>query len=133
MGSKTRTVNNPTVLTEQGQEQFDFAAEQLQGRFGQDPARASFNAGGINSSIGRLNNFSASGSTNAALNRLSNFQGTAAARSSLNQLGNFRGSDDAFRTLSSLEQFGQAERADVKQAPNTPNTCLLYTSDAADE
>ncbi len=119
MGSKSKTVNKPETLTPQGQKQFDFAAGQLETRFGRDPSQATFRRGGIDAGINRLKNFGPSSTTNRNIGKLEGFTGTSGAKSSLAALGRFKGSGDAFRTLGALEQFGAREQGNVTDARNS--------------
>lgn len=109
MGGKSKTVNKPTRLTDEGQRQFDFAAGQLESRFSRDPARVGFSSAGINRGISDLRNFGPSAATNNRIDTLAGFRGTSGAKSSLAALGKFRGTGDAFRTLSALENFGREQ------------------------
>ncbi|MDB4306177.1 hypothetical protein N9980_01265 [bacterium] len=119
MGGKSKTVDNPKRLTEEGQQQFDFAAGKLEGRFNNQPNFIGFDRSGIDRGIAGLRGFGPSQATNNRIDALANFRGTAGAKSSLEKLGKFKGSGDAFRTLGALEQFGAGEQGFVTDARNS--------------
>ena len=95
-------ITGGTRLSPPGQQQFDFAQNQLFDAFNAPLPTIGFDSSGLEGSIGRLNNFGPSGATTRALDTL----------------GNFRGTQEAFRTLGALEEFGRAEQGFVTDARN---------------
>ena len=104
-----------TGLNPLGQQQFQFAGNQLQGLLGQTAPQAG--GGNFEAAQGAFNSINFGGIDNA-IGRLSGFSGTQAAKNALNQVGAFKGTADAFRTLGALERFGRAEQGFVTDARN---------------